>query len=170
MKNEIKNKYDDLTIYYANQLTRMHTKFTLEEEKVVHLIFSQIKPFEKNPTTFKLNKLDFFNKLELESKNRYPRYRNLIHGLINKSFIKIKDLDGDDLIGVVITGSKWNKDKSFFDVDINWRFMPFIEQLVKNYTKLQLDSVLKLKSKYSLTLYKWVCSWSDENKKKINDI
>ena len=43
--------------------------------------------------------------------------------------------------------------------------MPYLEQLVKEYTKLQLDSILKLKSKYSLTVYKFLCSWNDENKK-----
>ncbi|WP_425381819.1 replication initiation protein [Spiroplasma endosymbiont of Polydrusus pterygomalis] len=41
--------------------------------------------------------------------------------------------------------------------------MPFIEQLIRDYTKINLDRVLKLK--HSLTLYKWLCSWSDENKK-----
>lgn len=165
MGNDLKNQYDDLTVYYANELARKYCKFTLEEQKVLHLIFSQIKPYGKNPTTFKLNKLDFFNKLELESKNRYPRYRKIVHGLINKSFFEVKDEFGKQILGVVITASSWNSKESFFDVDINWRFMPYLEQLVREYTKLQLDSILKLKSKHSLTLYKFLCSWSDENKK-----
>lgn len=41
--------------------------------------------------------------------------------------------------------------------------MCFIEQLVRDYTKINSDSVLKLKD--SLTLDKWLCSWTDENKK-----
>ncbi|WP_210381263.1 RepB family plasmid replication initiator protein, partial [Borreliella valaisiana] len=61
MGNDIKNQYDDLTVYYANELARKYCKFTLEEQKVLHLIFSQINPYGKNPTTFKLNKLDFFD-------------------------------------------------------------------------------------------------------------
>lgn len=161
----IKNKYDDLTVYYTNELARLCNKFTLEEEKVLHLIFSQIKPYEKNDTTIKLNKLDFFNKLELDSKNRYPRYRKLVHGLINKTYLEIKEKSGEELIGVVITASKWHPKKDFFEINLNNWFMPFLEELVKNYTKLELDSILKLKSKYALNLYKYVCSWTDENKK-----
>ena len=163
--NQNNNKYNNLTVYYTNELARMCNKFTLEEEKVLHLIFSQIKPYEKNDTLINLVKLDFFDKLELESGNKYNRYLNLVHGLINKTFIEIKDLDGDDLIGVVISSSKWNKDKPFFTIEISRMFMPYLEQLVREYTKLQLDSILKLKSKHSLTLYKFLCSWTDENKK-----
>lgn len=163
INNNNKNQYNNLTVYYTNELARMCNKFTLEEEKILHLIFSQIKPYEKNDTFINLIKLDFFNKLELESKNKYNRYRKLIYGLINKTFIEIKDLDGDDLIGVVISSSKWNKDKPFFTIEISRMFMPYLEQLVKEYTKLELDSILKLKSKHSLTLYKFLCSWTDEN-------
>lgn len=154
-----------VSIYYANELARMCNKFTLEEEKVLHLIFSQIKPYEKNDTIVKLSKLEFFNKLELESKDRYPRYRKLVHGLINKTFVELKELDGTHLMGVIIIGSKWYAKQSFFEVKLNDWFMPFLEQLVRDYTKIQLDSILKLKSKYSLSLYKWLCSWTDENKK-----
>lgn len=136
----------------------MNNKFTLEEEKIMHLIIGQIKHKEKNPIIFKILKSDFFNKLELESANRYPRYRKLIQDLINKTFIEITDKDGDNLMGVLITASKWHNKKSFFEVDINPRFMPFLEQLIEDYTKLNLDYILSFNSKHTLTLYKWLCS------------
>lgn len=156
--------YDDLTVYYANELARKYCKFTLEEQKVLHLIFSQIKPYQKNPTTFKLNKLDFFDKLDLESQDRYNRYRKLVRSLINKSFFNLKERNGDELMGVVIYNAKWYSKQSFFEIDLNPRFMPYLEQMVSNFTKVDLDSALKLKSKHSLSLYKWLCSWTDENK------
>ena len=153
-----------MTVYYANELARKYCKFSLEEQKVLHLIFSQINPYQKNPTTFKLNKLDFFDKLDLESQDRYNRYRKLIRGLINKSFFEVKELNGDELMGVVIYNAKWYSKQPFFEVDLNPRFMPYLEQMVRNFTKVDLDSALKLKSKHSLSLYKFLCSWTDENK------
>jgi len=159
------SKKTNFNIYYANIIARMHTKFTLEEEKALHLIFKQINSFEKNDTTIKLNKLDFFDKLELQSTNRYNRYRKLIRGLINKTFVELIDEKGGELMGVVIYGSYWQPKESFFEVKLNDWFMPFIEELVKNYTKINLNNVLGFKSKHTLTLYKWLCSWTDENKK-----
>lgn len=163
MNNNLKNQYDNLTVYYANELARKYCKFSLEEQKVLHLIFSQINPYGNNPTTFKLNKLDFFNKLELDSTDRYPRYRKLIRNLINKTFFEIKEQNGDELVGVVIYNSKWYAKQPFFEVKLNSEFMPYLQQLVKNYTKINLDSALKLKSKHSLSLYKWLCSWTNED-------
>lgn len=161
----MESKNNDLMVYYANELARKYSKFSLEEQKVLHIIFSKIKPYEKNLTTFKLNKLDFFNKLELESKDRYSRYRKLVHGLINKSFFEVIDEQGGQRVGVVIFDSYWKPKEPYFEVSLNPNFMPYLEQLVKDYTKIELSSILKLKSKHSLTLYKFICSWTDDNKK-----
>ncbi|WP_342276423.1 replication initiation protein [Spiroplasma endosymbiont of Nebria brevicollis] len=141
------------------------SKFNLEEEKILHLIFSQIKPNEKNDTIFKLLKLDFFNKLELKSDDKYTRYAKIIEGLINKSWMKIKDEKNNPMRGYVVSASRWNYNEPFFEVELSRMFMPLLQQLVRDYTKIELDSVLKLKSKHSLTLYKWLCSWTDESKK-----
>lgn len=165
MNTNLKNQYNDLTVYYANKLARSYYKFSLEEQKVLHLIFDQINPYGNNPTVFKLNKLEFFNKLELESQDRYNRYRRLVRALINKTFFEIKDEQGGELMGVVVYSSYWKPKEPYFEVSLNPNFMPYLEQLVKNYTKINLDSALKLKSKYSLSLYKWLCSWTNESKK-----
>ncbi|WP_425381617.1 replication initiation protein [Spiroplasma endosymbiont of Polydrusus pterygomalis] len=164
MNTNLKNQYNDLTVYYANKLARSYYKFSLEEQKVLHLIFGQINPYGNNPTVFKLNKLEFFNKLELESQDRYNRYRRLVRALINKTFFEIKDEQGGELMGVVVYSSYWKPKEPYFEVSLNPNFMPYLEQLVKNYTKINLDSALKLKSKYSLSLYKWLCSWTNESK------
>lgn len=163
MNTNLKNQYNNLTVYYANELARKYCKFSLEEQKVLHLIFSQINPYGNNPTIFKLNKIDFFNKLELDSQDKYNRYRKLVRGLINKSFFEITDEQGGQRVGVVIFDSYWKPKEPYFEVSLNPNFMPYLEQLVKNYTKINLDNALKLKSKHSLSLYKWLCSWTNEN-------
>lgn len=45
--------------------------------------------------------------------------------------------------------------------------MPFLEQLVQDYTIVSLDHILGFKSKYSLVLYKLISSWNDNKKAKI---
>lgn len=128
------------------------------------MIFIQINPYGKNPTTFKLNKLDFFDKLDLESQDRYNRYRKLVRGLINKTFFEIKELNRNELVGVIIYNSSWNPKQPFFEVDLNPKLMPFIEQLKEHYTKVDLNTVCAFKSKHALTLYKFFCSWTNESK------
>ena len=50
------NVFDDKIVIYSNDLARQASKFTLEEEKILHLIFSQIDPHGKNATQVVLKK------------------------------------------------------------------------------------------------------------------
>lgn len=160
------NKYNGVIIYYANELARNYSKFSLEEQKALHLIFSHIKPFEKNPTTFKIEKKSFFEKLNIVGTDKYKRYEKIIVNLIDKTFTEIfKKETNSKLIGRVISDAEWFYKENYFEISISNKFMPYIEQLVNHYTKLNLDSIVLFKSKYALTLYKWLCSWNDENKK-----
>ncbi|MBP1525518.1 MAG: replication initiation protein [Spiroplasma ixodetis] len=161
---KIENK--NIIIYYSNELARNQNQFTLEEEKVLHLIFSKIKPFEKNPTTFKIEKLDLFEKLNLFGNSKYERYKKIIQSLIGKTITKIEKMDSkSELIGTIICDSEWFYKEAFFEISLNSKFMPYIEELKNHYTKLDFNSVVKFKAKHSLTLYKMFCSWTDENKK-----
>ncbi|MBP1526519.1 MAG: replication initiation protein [Spiroplasma ixodetis] len=167
-KDKKKNRYDGVTIQYANELARNYSKFSLEEQKALHLIFSHINPFEKNPTTFEINKSEFFEKLNLVGDSKYERYKRTIEKIIQKSFVEIKDkMTGNKINGVAITASIWNDKKTFFEVDINPRFMPYLEQFIGYYTKIDLDSLVSFKSKHALTLYKLFCSWNDKKQTQI---
>lgn len=96
-----------MTIQYANELARNYSKFSLEEQKALHLIFSHINPFE-------INKSEFFEKLNLVGNSKYERYKKTIEKIIQKSFVEIKDkITGNKINGVAITASIWNDKKIF---------------------------------------------------------
>lgn len=107
-----KNRYDGVTIKYANELARKYSKLTLEEQKALHLIFSHIEPFKKKPTTFLINKVEFFEKLNLKGDSKYQRYNVIANSLILKTFIEI-DNDKVSSKGVVIYNVEWKKKEPF---------------------------------------------------------
>lgn len=45
--------------------------------------------------------------------------------------------------------------------------MPYLEQFIGYYTKIDLDSLVSFKSKHALTLYKLFCSWNDKKQTQI---
>lgn len=51
-------------------------------------------------------------------------------------------------------------------IEFNPRFLPYVEELLGHYTQLELDSVVEFKSKFSLSLYKYLSSWKDNGKVK----
>jgi len=150
-------------VYYSNQIARMRTKFTLEEEKVIHVIFSKLKAFEKNPTTVTLDKRDLFRVLGISGDSKYKTYRKIFKGIIQKSYMEILDKDGNMSQGIVITGIKWNTKKHKIEVFLNDLFMPYISELVSNFTMVELENIVDFKSKYSLIVYRWLCSWANNS-------
>lgn len=165
---EPEDELKDQPVYYSNQLARMQTKFTLEEEKVLHVIFSRVNAFDKNEAIIRINKTPLFKALGVKGNSKYLFYKNLFMRLIMKSYTEvIDDHNGDKTLGtditqgVVIYSVNWNDSKEPVSVMINPMFMPYISQLADNYTKVSLSSVMSFKSKFSLSLYRYLCSWTD---------
>lgn len=150
-------------VYYSNQIARMKTRFTLEEEKVLHVIFSKLNAFDKNDLIVKLDKRDLFSILGITGDSKYKRYKNIFKGIIQKSYMEILDTDGNISQGIVITGVKWNTKEHPIHVYLNQLFMPYISELVSNFTVVSLQSVTEFRSKYSLIIYRWLCSWADNS-------
>lgn len=150
-------------VYYSNQIARMRTRFTLEEEKVLHVIFSKLNAFEKNDLKVTINKSELFDTLGVAGKSKYKRYRNIFKGIIQKSYMEILDTEGNMAQGVVITGVKWNTKEQPVELYLNQLFMPYISELVSNFTMVSLQSITNFKSKYSLVVYRWLCSWADNS-------
>lgn len=152
-------------VYYANIIARMTSKFTLEEEKALHIIFSYIKPFNyHNSTTVQIEKKKFFEQLNLTGDDKYKRYKLLIYKMKIKSIVII-ETEKSIFDGFLLISSEWYKKELYFEVDLNPKVMPFIEQLKEHYTKVDLNTVCSFKSKHALTLYKFLCSWTNESKK-----
>ncbi len=151
-------------VYYSNQIARMRTKFTLEEEKVIHVIFSKLNSFEKNNNVVVLDKRELFNVLGVRGDSKYKTYRKIFKGIIQKSYMEVLDKDGNMSQGIVITGIKWNTKQHKIEVFLNDLFMPYISDLVSNFTMVELENVVGFKSKYSLIIYRWLCSWADNSK------
>lgn len=151
-------------VYYANIIARMNNNFSLEEEKALHIFFSYIKPFNfQNSTTIKIEKKKFFEQLNLTGDDKYKRYKLLIYKMKIKSIVII-ETEKSIFDGFLLISSEWYKKELYFEVDLNPKLMPFIEQLKEHYTKVDLNTVCAFKSKHALTLYKFLCSWTNESK------
>lgn len=155
-----KRQFDNKMVVISNDLARQSTSITLEEEKLLHCIFSQMNPYGKNDTKITLKKSELFEKLGLKSPKKYSETKKRLKNLMYKSMVDIVDPEGMDLYGMVIISARSAEKSEYFEITLNKDFMPYVEQLVSHYTKLQLDSLVQFKSKYSLILYKYLSSWA----------
>lgn len=156
-------QFQEKPVIIANELARKNTLITLEEEKLMHCIFSQLKPFEKNNTKVILNKEELWEMLDLSSSRRYTDIKQKLKTLIGKTLVDFRDEKGTDRVGYVLIDFNSDHKSPEIEVSLNPNFMPFIEQLVNHYTKLDLNTIVQFDSKFSLTLYKFLSSWRTDH-------
>lgn len=161
-KEALKGQFDNKLVVISNDLARQNSKMTLEEEQLLHCIFSQLDPYGKNNPKVTLKKSELFEKLGLKSSNRYSETKKKLRSLLGKSLVDFT-VDDVDYVGFVLTDFKSDHKSEDIEVYMNPRFMPYVEQLVSHYTKLQLDSIVQFDSKYSLILYKYLSSWAGDH-------
>ena len=158
-----KGQFDNKPVVISNDLARQNTLLTLEDEKLLHCIFSQLDFNSKNPTKIELKKIDLFEKLELNSESRYSDVKKRLKGLIHKSMVDVTDHEGTEHYGVVIINATSSYKSDSFTVQLNPNFMFFLEEMKNFYTRLELDSIVQFDSKFSLTLYKYLSSWRTDH-------
>lgn len=156
------NEMDNKRVVLSNQLARQKSQFTLEEEKLLFCVLSHLDPYRKNPEKLEINKQELFEKLELTSSTRYRELKSRFQSMAGKTWVDIRD-DKGETYGFVITSVFSDFRSDVFEVDLNPRFMPYIQELASHYTQLELDSIVQFDSKYSLILYKYLSSWKDGN-------
>ncbi len=72
----------------------------------------------------------------MKGDSKYQRYNAIANSLILKTFIEI-DNDKISSKGVVIYNVEWRKKEPYFEVSLNPKFMPYLEQFIDYYTKIE---------------------------------
>lgn len=166
IKNAVsKGQFDDRDFIISNELTRQNTTLTLEEEKLMHCIFSQIDGYSKKDQkrVIKLYKKDLFELLEMNRSDRYSELKSRFKSLTQKSVVDVRMPNGNDVIAPVIVRAESNFKSDHFEIQLNEVFMPYLEKLATHYTTLNLNTIVRFDSKYSLMLYKYLSSWRTDH-------
>jgi len=161
-----KGQFHNKIVVISNDLARQNTRITLEEEKLLHCVFSQLNPHGKNNTKIMIKKDELFEKLGLTGGDRYVETKKKLKGLMHKSMVDVT-IGETDIFGYVITHVISHHRSEWFEVILNEAFMPYVQELASHYTKLQLDSIVQFDSRYSLILYKYLASWAGEHPERM---
>ncbi len=146
-------------VIISNSLARSKVAYTLEEEKLLYYLFAHLNPFGENEPRVVLNKTKIIELFGASSEARYTILKDRFTGLIFKSLLDIRD-GKRTLIGIVIIDVEWTSESEDVIVDLNPKFMPYIQNLTSFYTRINWEAVRGFTSKHALRLYKYLSSWS----------
>lgn len=163
MLNDVQTKnqkVDDKTVIEHNDLITGITEMDKVPLQVFEMIVAHIdvdNPPKKN--LIKLSKKDVFNLFQAKDKNRYKRFRDIfskIHQLTIYVVNKRGKKEDYKLISPIVM-TNWGNYSNTIEIYLSDAVMPYLINLKRNFTQYALSDIMKLNSKHSIVIYKWLC-------------
>jgi len=134
-----------------NKLIEANYKLTLQEQKIILILASQINKDDENfrSNIFKVE--DLAKILNLKTKSFYSDLKNLTERLLSR-VIKIKEPDG--LLQISwLSSAKYYDNEGKVELSFDKKLTPYLLQLKTHFTKLSLKKLINLESIYAVRIY-----------------
>lgn len=149
--NEMRSK----TVTKANDLIqKSRFGLSLQQQKVVLYLISQITPYDKDFEYYEFNIVDFCRVcgIDADSGGNYSTLKAAIKEIADKSLWVTLD-DGRETLLRWIEKPYIDRKSGNIKIRLDKDMKPFLLQLKKNFTTYELFWTLSFKSKYSIRLY-----------------
>lgn len=107
-----------------------------------------------------LSKKELFLFFNVTDSNRYSRFKESIGMMQKQAYFEINEEVGKGFNYrsiIPIPTVEWNDYNDEVMIRFNVDIMPYLIDLKKNFTQYAISDIMELNSKYSITLYKWIC-------------
>lgn len=149
---EYNNSNSDLVVQH-NNLIQARYRLTLQEKRLVLWLASQVNHTDKDFKEHILSVRDFAKIADISEDGLYSDLQALTRRLMQR-IITIRHIDENRLIQVAWLGAAdYKLDKGTVALSFHPHLKPFMLELKKNFTVLNLSDVLSLKSVYAIRIF-----------------
>ena len=147
-----KNRSNNLVVK-SNQLIEARYRLTLQEQRLLAIMISDIKPEDKEFKKYRYKISDILEWLQIEDKGYYKKLRNITRKLLSRT-VSIYNTQENSLFQTHwLAGSKYYFKQGIIELSFHPDLKPYLLQLKRCFTKYALKNILELKSKYAFRLY-----------------
>lgn len=163
MKNDYYEYFDlprNKKVRKANALIqKSRFDLSLQQQKIVLFLISQISPFDDDFKTYEFNIIDFCNVCGIDCKGgkSYDELKEHIKKIADKS-MWIKKEDNSETLVRWIEKPTIKDNNGIIEIKLDEDLKPYLIQLKENFTQYDIVFTLCFKSKYSIRLYELIKS------------
>ena len=126
-------------------------KLSINQQKVVLLLASSIKPGDENFQPYQINIKDFANLLGLKNKNFYNEISHLTKDLLSRTLSITTE---DSLLQINwLSSVQYFKGSGVIELCFDPKMKPYLLQMKERFTTYRLKEVIQLKSSFSIRIY-----------------
>ncbi len=135
----------------ANKLVEARQRLSIQEQRIILLLISKIRPEDVNFVWYRCGIRDFANFLDLgKSKSIYIEVRKAVRKLMKR--VITVDRKARDIDLHWIESAEYG-DKGYVKIRINQDLKPYLLNLKSHFTKYYIAYVVHLRSTYSIRIY-----------------
>lgn len=143
-------------------------EFTLLEQKMLLALVSEITLEDDDLNTYQINIRKFLGLSGHRSigGKDYKNVHNIAENLMEK-VIRIKEDDGSTLSVAFLSSAKTTEKNDYVELSFDKNLKPYLINLKEQFTKYQLENILKLNSGYSIRIYELLKQYEKIRKRKF---
>jgi len=159
-------KDENNIVIKSNYLVEASYRLSLQEQRLILLMASKIKPEDKNFHTYQIAIKDFNRIVGIDSKSYYQRTKELTKKLLERSLQITKD---NSILQITwLSSAEYFEGEGYVELSFDPKLKPYLLQLKEFFTRYQLRNVIRLKSSYSIKLYELLKQYEHVGKRKFS--
>ncbi len=152
-------------IVKSNYLIEASYRLSLQEQRLILLMVSKIKPEDRNFHVYQIAIKDFNRIVDIKGEASYHRTKELTKKLLERS-LQIKK-DKSTLQITWLSSAEYFEGKGYVELSFDPKLKPYLLKLKEFFTRYRLKHVIRLKSSYSIKLYELLKQYEHLGKRKF---
>ncbi len=150
-----------------NAIVEARYKLTLEEQRVLKTLISQIQPNDEDFKGYEIRVLDLARLIGIPEEYYYTRIKLLITKL-RRSSLWFKNENGDDVETGWLSSATYRKGQGIVELRFDPVLKPYLLQLKSFFTSYELGNILRLRSIYSVRIYELLKQYEKIGKREFS--
>lgn len=153
-------------IIKSNYLIEASYRLSLQEQRLILLMVSKIKPDDRNFHVYQIAIKDFNRIVGIKGEAYYQRTKELTKKLLERS-LQIKK-DNSILQVSWLSSAEYFEGKGYVELSFDPKLKPYLLKLKEFFTHYRLQHVIRLKSIYSIKLYELLKQYEHIGKRRFS--
>jgi plasmid replication initiation protein len=145
-------KIENQIVVKSNYLIGASYKLTIQEMKIIFLLASMIEKGDDKFQLYKMKVKNFMKFTGVEGKDAYSRIKKITRKLKQRELI-IKEPKTDRELQLSWLASADYLGNGYVELELSQKLKPYLIKLKNFFTKIELEMVVRFRSKYSIRIY-----------------
>lgn len=155
-------------VIQSNRLIEAKYRLSIEEQKIVKILISQIKKDDEDFKSYEFRIKDLAEFLGMEHTNIYGVLRNITRRLMTRVLEFYNPMTKNLLQAAWLSSAEYREGQGTVGLCFDPKLKPLLLQLKSYFTKYELEQIMQFRGQYTIRFFEFRKSFLGRNKYEVN--